>query len=160
MKIRLLLFALIPTLILASCRNNDCTTIEFDQVEFNKQKALWDANGLQNYSFDVSYFSSATGPVEETVTVTNDVGDKGEEWFTKPISGIYETIEHSFDNMKENVAGNEDSNVAGMTLKIKYNKDFNYPEEIKYSVDYYEPVDGGGGYTLTISNFDVIYMEE
>ena len=135
-------------------------TIKFDREEFDKQRAEWQKADIKDYSFTLSYFSSATGPLEETITVLNGKvtgdSDNGDiHWFKSSVSGIYESIETIFDSKKDNINDNPDYKVSDLILEIEYDNEYNFPKKATYTVGYEKPVDGGGGYVLNISSFNI-----
>ena len=46
--------------------------------------------------------------------------------------------------------------ISSYIMKITYNSDYHYPQEISKVVTYSEKVDGSKGYTMKISNFEIL----
>jgi len=135
-------------------------SITFDRTEFDKQKTEWNLADIKNYTFTLSYFSSATGPIQETITVVNGVvtsesENKDIHWFTSSISKIYESIESTFDGKMQDSNKDSDYKISDLVLEIEYDEKYHYPKKVSYTVGYDKPVDGGGGYNMSISNFNM-----
>ena len=162
MKLKLSVISLFCLAFAISCDKSP--SITFDREEFNKQKAEWEKADIKNYVFTLSFHSSATGPVQKTITVVNGVVTSENEnednhWFSSSISKIYESIESTFDSKMQDSNKNPDYKISDVVLEIEYDEKYHYPEKVSYTVAYSEPVDGGGGYTLNISNFNTSSTE-
>lgn len=158
MKLKLSIISLFCLAFAISCDKSP--SITFDREEFNKQKAEWQIADIKDYTFTISYFSSATGPLEETVTVVNgevtsESENKDLHWFHSSISNIYESLESTFDSETRDSDNNSAYKVTDLILDIEYDEKYHYPKKVSYTVGYDKPVDGGGGYSMNIGNFNV-----
>jgi len=146
---KILLLGSLMTLCTAMSCDRDDYYVRFDENEFNNERMLWEKANNLNYSFHYSYTSS-TGPIDIDVVVENGIQVKEAETpGSYTINDIYKMIENDFT-----YANTRDTNgLYGVTINVKYNKEYHYPEEIKYSVSFKGDVVGGGGYDAVISNF-------
>ena len=164
MKTNLFLIA-ISLFFVTACneqKNHDQENFGFDKEAFDAERSQWFDMQLADYQFHASYFSDA-GPEEAIITVKNGtvetiepVPDKqhyGLSPFFISISDVYENIALDFAEHSEQI---NQGKVKGVAVKIKYNNEYHYPEEVIYSVGYNENMYGGYYYTLKISDFTVL----
>jgi hypothetical protein len=70
------------------------------------------------------------------------------------ISGVFDWIDATYDYIERVQQGEHTRpEINGFTYKIRYNEEFHYPEGIRLSTGYIEPVLGGNYYTATITDF-------
>lgn len=146
------LFASIAT----SCSDGK---IEFDRDTFDKEHSKWLAQGIEDYTFSYKYFSSATGPVSFTIVVRNGKmesvgGDK--EYFNPPFTGISELFDDVASVYEKHKQGVDKNELKSVTIKIKYNTEYHYPQMISYSVGYKEEIDGGYYYDFEVTDFELL----
>jgi hypothetical protein len=124
-----------------------------DKKTFEKERAAWNSQNLKNYQFTYEFFNDAgpIGPLEITVGKNEDTND---EVIAKSITEIYDFIEGTFDFIEEVKNGTYSGyKIISLTLQISYDAQYHYPKEVKFSEGYAESVDGGGYYTLKITEF-------
>ncbi|SEI01608.1 hypothetical protein SAMN02927937_02749 [Paenimyroides aquimaris] len=160
MKTRLLLSILFMANIMVSCDGEKPDVFyHFDEPTFTAQQKQWNEQNLKSYKFDQHYMSSATGPVEETITVQNGVAYSSNEDHQSvligTISDIYTRVLNDFNREKDQ----QDYEIYGITVDVKYNQEYHFPEEINFSTSYVESIDGGMWYDLKISNFEILEEE-
>jgi hypothetical protein len=159
---RFILFALL-LVFLNSCGNlfNKDLTIDADKETFEKERALWNSQGIKNYHFIYEFFNDAgpAGPVKITVReneapVIENSNQHSEYVVAENIPQIYDFINGSFDFIEAVKNGTYDGfKIVSVTLQISYDAQYHYPREVIFSEGYAEPVDGGGYYTLKITEF-------
>lgn len=141
----------VVTCFLGSCTNdNDEYRVNFNEAEFNQKYELWKTQNFQNYTFKFAYFASS-GPFDINVIVENGVPSGDSDY-----SQAY-TIDEVFDKIKNdyNEALNQNSSdLKQVSIEVTYNKEYHYPESIKYSTSYKgtQP-DGGAFYDIRINDF-------
>lgn len=97
---------------------------------------------------------ASTGPVSETVYVLNGVATVESEYFgpsMSTISDVYKKVLRDFEEVKNGAADR-----YGITIKVKYNELYSYPEEINFSTSYKGNYVGGMWYDMKISNFEIL----
>lgn len=140
--------------ITASCSKDDM--IIFDKSEFDGYKKKWTEADINNYSFQISYFSGTQGPQTAIIIVENGETKSiettyGNEFFRfNSITDIYNDIENAFAEHKTSL---KQEKIKTIRIKIKYNKEYFYPQEVDYSIGYDDGFVGGYYYDYTISNF-------
>ena len=157
-KLNLLL--IISVLFFATaCDDHNYT--EFDKKTFDTERAKWFDKQITDYRFHMNYFSDA-GPEEAIIIVKNGVvetiepvSDEFYEFMPRftTVTAIYDDIALAFVEHSEQIDKGE---IKGVTIKIKYNAKYHYPEEVNYSVGYNETMDGGYYYSLKISDFTLL----
>lgn len=155
MKTKLLLLTGFLGITLTSCDKEEAVFYRFDEPAFTAKQKQWEEQNIKNYKFDQYYMSSATGPVEETITVQNGVAYSSNDERSAligTISDVYTRVLNDFNQGKNN----PQLPIYGITVDVKYHSDYHFPEEIKFSTSYKEDVAGGAWYDLKISNFEIL----
>ena len=135
---------------------------EFDEKTFETERAQWLDMQITDYQFHVNFFSDA-GPEEAIVHVKNAMLQSIELVPEKPSESIerrFSTITAVYDDIAAAVVEHSEQidkgEIKGITIKIKYNAEYHYPEEVNYSVGYNEDMNGGYYYSLKISDFKIL----
>lgn len=145
-------------LLLGSCSKDDFN--DFDKSEFDNYRKKWFEADIQNYSFNINYFSGAQGPQNAKITVKNGKPKSieniyGNDFYRfKSISDIYNDIEEDYKSHTVKLNNNE---IKSIRLKIEYDSKLYYPKKVNYSIGYNTPIDGGYYYDFTISDFKITY---
>jgi hypothetical protein len=80
--------------------------------------------------------------------------DTNDEVIAKSIAEIYDFIGGTFDFIEEVKNGTYSGyKIISLRLQISYDAQYHYPKEVEFSEGYVESVDGGGYYTLKITEF-------
>lgn len=156
MKTNLLFPIALIGLLTTSCgKDEDTIRYDFDEKTFAVQQKSWEEQKIQNYQFDQDYMAS-TGPVHETIVVKNGIAtstnNENGSMFIGNISEIYAKVLNDFEYEKEH----QDLPIYGISVDVKYNETYHFPEKIEFSTLYKEQIDGGMWYDLTISNFEIL----
>ncbi len=155
MKKILLLTSLLTLCTAMTCDDDtdDVFYLKYNQQEFDQQRTLWEKSNHQNYSYKLYYFSSATGPQTSTIEVENGmfVSSDNQGAYPYSIDDIFKRIEDDVQNSLKN----KPSEIYGVTMDIKYNQQYHYPEKVYYTVAYKTDVVGGGYYDLTVTDFQL-----
>ncbi|MDR1306696.1 MAG: DUF6174 domain-containing protein [Treponema sp.] len=156
------LFALL-LVFLNSCGNpfNEKLTVNADRETFEKERAAWNSGDIKNYRFTYEFFNDAgpAGPVKITVReneapVVENPDQYHEYVMAETMPQIYDFINGTFDFIETVKNGTYDGlKIVSVTLQISYDGQYHYPREVAFSEGYAEPVDGGGYYTLKITEF-------
>src|SRR5690606_19793935 len=141
-------------LILVSCSQEvEREFVSFDEITYQNKKSLWEQNALKNYSFKLNYFAS-TDPMETEGKVVDGVPHvQGESIYNlMTINDVYKKIIDDINQAKNQ------REAIGVTVNVKYNSEYHYPEEINFKISYNDedPMVGGPWYEIKISNFQVI----
>lgn len=153
MKKKFLLISLITVCTAMTCDDDHDVFVKFDNAQFDKNRVLWENANIRNYTYVLSYFSSATGPRKDTIEVVNGVVQNPEEIHFYPY-----TINDIFKKIKDDVNegyNEKRSEVYGVTMNVTYDNQYHFPKEVNYSVSYKTNVVGGAYYDLSVSNFQV-----
>ena len=141
---------------LTSCDGEDAETYyDFDEKTFHAKQKQWEDQNLLNYKYDQYYMSSATGPISETIIVKNGIATSESPERSALIgnlSDVFTQIENDFNYEKSN----QIIPIYGINVKIKYNDNYHYVEDVSFSTSYKEQIDGGMWYDLKISNFEIL----
>jgi len=137
--------------------------IEVDKGTFEKERSLWNSKNIRNYQFTYNFFNDAgpVGPIKVTIKENEEPiiekPERTDSYIFKNISEVYDFINETFDYI-ENVKNGKynGSKIKSLTLKIDYDSVYHYPKKVNFSVGYFEAVDGGGYYTLEITEFEEI----
>ena len=156
-----ILFLIVPLLLLVSC--GDQSTISFDKEEFDRQRALWEAQGLEDYSVIQEIFSPA-GPsdarvfvgdtaiyqIENLTQYENYNPDNFYPFMT--VSYLYTWIANGYTDSVNRITRGEK---ADLTIRIRYNDTWHYPEDVyfNYMPQYMWGMDGYGPTTYKLSDF-------
>ena len=157
MKTKLLLLTALLGFITVSCEQEVGVYYDFDEDAFHFNREGWEQLNIQNYQFDQFYMSSATGPVYETIVVRDGIAttnagiDQGSA-IIGDIPAIYDRILTDFNEVKQQ----EVLPIYGITVDIKYNEEYHFPEEVDFSTTYKTTVDGGAWYDIKITNFEIL----
>lgn len=159
MKTKLLFLITFLSLTIISC-NKDEEEIyyDFDEKTFNTKQKQWKEQNIQNYKYDQYYMSSATGPISETIVVRNGIATSESDErsaFIGTLSDVFARIENDFNEGKSN----QQLPIYGISVKIKYNENYHYLEDVTFSTSYKGDVVGGMWYDLKISNFEILEEE-
>ena len=143
---------LCSSLFFACSNDDDSYQVKFNETEFKQQRALWEEQNPQNYSYSYSYMAS-TGPEDMNVVVQEGIASSDSDyWQTYTINEVFDKIQADYQN-----ALTQDSNDKfGVTIEVTYNKENHYPESIKYSTSYKKEINGGAWYTITINDLNMI----
>lgn len=152
------LFSLIAFLgiITVSCdKEEEGVYYRFNEAKFVAKQKQWNEQDLQNYQYVQSYYSSATGPVSETIVVRNGVASSENETHSAmigTISDVYSRVLNDFNQEKTQ----QNLPIYGISVDVTYNGVYNYPEDIKFTTSYKEDIVGGVWYELKISDFEIL----
>ena len=138
-----------------------------DRATFEKEFAAWSAQNMENYKFIYDYFSAGgpLGPVSIIIAENEDPVVENLEYSSlenypanmiKSMSGIFDFIRETFDrieDIKNGAYNTKDMTVSSVSLRIKYNAQYHYPEEVTYVVSYKQEVMGNPHYDLKITEF-------
>jgi hypothetical protein len=148
--------------------------INFDKKTFDRERAAWNKQGIQNYTVVKERYQDAPGPLGPyRITVLNNAVSDIEfleeevaaivaanpeyEWLPPPypltVSDAYDWVASGYETDLARIkkTGGKDR----LTIRIVWNTKYHYPEEIYYS---FTPNDeetriGGGGVTITLEEF-------
>jgi hypothetical protein len=140
---------------------SDDLVIQMDKKTFEEEYSAWKSQNIVSYQFTHEFFNDAGafGPVKITIRdsvplIIENLNEHNDSIIAQNITGIYEFINSTFDFIESVRNGTYNGfKIKNLTLTIKYNKQYHYPTEVDFFEDYEEIVDGGGYYTLKISNF-------
>ena len=105
----------------------------------------------------VSYYSSSTGPRKGRITAEENLIIRKEsldgsfssyEPWAKTVSELYAFIYERYNSYKNEPRGDS------LRLNITYNKEFHYLEYADFGIYYNTPTDGGGGWTVKLTEFE------
>jgi hypothetical protein len=140
----------------ASCDFSPDTGVRFDRRAFNRERNLWESQGIADYSFTEIYFPDfPAGNVRVTVSKNKAIAFdplEGEDYtlFGETISDIYDKIEKDVAHWEEQFrTGASPHNIVEFT--ISYDEAYHFPEEVHFNI--IEPGLSGGWYTVTIKDF-------
>ncbi|GHV87758.1 hypothetical protein AGMMS50267_01180 [Spirochaetia bacterium] len=156
---------LLSWIVLTSCEQ-DTGTLSFDKAAFDRECAAWEASAITDYQFTQKSFFEASGPglVRFTVRENSDpVIEMLDEWIREnvpeenwgfyyrgtTISAVYASIATAYAFAKD-AAKNEGCDAI---FDITYNTQYHYPEHVDYSLFRPGNWDGGGGWSLKITDF-------
>lgn len=157
MKTKFIISLSIILLLLTSCSKEDF--IDFDEAEFINYRKKWFEADIQNYSFNINYFSGVQGPQNAKITVENGKPKSieniyGNDFYRfKSISDIYNDIEEDYKRHTVKLNNNE---IRSIRIKIEYDSKLYYPKKVNYSIGYNEELYGGYYYDFIISDFQII----
>ncbi len=150
-----ILVALLVVFALVSCTTDDDTMLR----ELAKNRELWEASNIENYSLNQRVSCFCAGPYSWTVFVKGKLKDKVEFDETQLEIGqtydeIYEdvlnsarTVEEIFEFLERTI------NKEVASLRVEYNEEYGFPTLI--SIDYIEnAVDDEIGYIYTDFNIE------
>jgi hypothetical protein len=156
-------FLLVSFIIFSSCEvvENGDLVIQMDKETFDKEYSAWELQNLRNYQFiyDFSNDAGPLGPVKITIKEDNPIiiensNEYNDNIIATNITEIYEFINSTFDFIESVKNGTYSGfKIKNLTLTVKYNKQYHYPTDVNFSEYYEELVDGGGNYTLRITDF-------
>ena len=160
MKTKFILLLSIVLLLLASCSKNDSRDDfkDFNKSEFDSYKKKWFEANIQNYSFNINYFSGSQGPQNAIITVENGENKSieniyGNDFYRfKSINDIYNDIEEAY---KRHTVELNNKEIRSIRIKIEYDSKLFYPKKVDYSIGYNTPIVGGYYYDFTISDFQI-----
>src|SRR5690554_4428925 len=101
MKTKLLLLTGFLGITLTSCDKEEAVFYRFDEPTFTAKQKQWEEQNIKNYKFDQYYMSSATGPVEETITVQNGTAYSSNEERSALIGTISDVYTRSEEHTSE-----------------------------------------------------------
>lgn len=149
--------------VICSCSFLEDRYFHFDQDRFEAEKGAWEKQDMGRYTFvqkfssdavphgyvKIIVFSEKEAPIIENL---DESGTPSEAYLNNTISGIYESIGLSVAGARKYY---EDKKCHAVDFDITYHPQYHYPESVNYRVWYTEGnmVDGGPGYTLTITEF-------
>jgi hypothetical protein len=160
---RKIIITLVVCLFLYGCDQEANSSVRFNHAEFEYNRAAWEAHGITNYIFEISYFPGEpwmriTVKIGEVVRleVLNDfdgsykdiyIYDMGwliDIWGTIPL--VFDSIEARYESAHKRL---EQSNLRGnYFIYVRYDAEFNFPEWVLGAE---EGVDGDN--SLAIRNF-------
>ena len=152
-----------------SCSKIPQIKIDIDRETFEKEYTAWMAQNNENYEFSYEYRSGSigrVGPVSITIAeneepVIENLGHSSLEDYPanniKNISDIFNFINETFDHIEDIKNGyykNSGKTVKSVSLMIKYNAQYHYPEKVSYGVSFAEKgIVGQPHYDLNITEF-------
>ena len=152
---------LIGFVLLFATACNDHGYTEFDKETFHTHWEKWLDMQIIDYRFRVSYFADA-GPEEAIIHVKNGsiqsvemIPDMPHSFCSRfhSVTAMYEDIASAYADHSEQIKNRE---IQGVTVKIKYNARYHFPEEVNYYVTYDEAKCDGYWYSLKITGFTVL----
>jgi hypothetical protein len=167
------IFVILISLLFFSCSDSDISDenvgLNFDQNTFEENRQLWELNKNINYKFSQEYSSSSAGPQPKITSIV--LNNKLDSIFIQPQEGHnvslemfkhYETVDDVFDEIeffsnyyKERI-NSDKSNIKGVEIDIIYDSTYSYPTRINCKGYYFEPILGGIGFSIVISDFEVL----
>lgn len=163
------LLSISTSFILLGC-NSLYRVIEFDEKTFNKEWAAWERQGIVDYSIkqNISTFmplGEARILVKDNVIIENEAIDKWSATnleenqnnlppifhYLQTISKTYVSVKETYNESLQEIKGG--NLMKGITIEIRYNMEFHFPEYIKMSGIYGSGVDGGLSKTIHMSEF-------
>jgi hypothetical protein len=147
--------------------NKDNLTIKMDKETFLKERNEWNNQNLTNYKFTYDFFNDAgpVGPVtitikEDEIPVIENSNQYNDHIIAKNISEIYDFINGTFDFIESVKNGTYNGHkIKSITLNIFYNTQYHFPTKVDLSTGYVESIDGGAYYTLNITKFFELNIE-
>ena len=143
--------------------------IVFDRESFDRERAAWEEQGIVNYTVAEEFDSNPPTP-KVRIFVEGNAITRAEDLllgelinpssFThsfplRTISGVYAMIAETYENMKETIHDEwRGRNIKYVRINVTYNKEFHYPELVSLSIFYKILMDGGGGWSLNLSEFE------
>ncbi|MDR2917696.1 MAG: hypothetical protein LBV74_23130 [Tannerella sp.] len=158
MKLNVLVSFAFVICLFASCEDdgNKKCQIEFDLATFEKEKTEWSENGVVKYKYDFVFSKIGEG---DEGTVIIDVNSNPDRWYKKSINNIYDYILSGYEERSKAIMEDNsgDYAISKFYIDITYDPVYHYPSEVEYRCKYYNTdIDGATGYTLKISNFEVV----
>ena len=150
-----------------SCENSKYNNvrIEADREAFDKNRKLWEESWRMfyvHYQFTYSFFGSA-GPDAARVTVREDkesiiesIPDASRLPMLRieSMEDVFNMINYTFEFIESVKNGTHTGHtIRSITFEIRYCEQYHFPKYISLSTGYSQPVDGGGWWTLEISDF-------
>ena len=163
---------LLISLILLSCSDSDATDeftgLNFDQNTFVKNRQLWEANKILNYTFSQVYSSISIGsqPKLRSIVINNEldsifieskyVNNTSLEELTyySTVDDVYLFIAYFANYYEEEIISSQ-STMKGIEMDITYDDTFHYPTEIKFIGYYSKVLEGGLSLRIVLSDFEV-----
>jgi hypothetical protein len=145
----------------ASCKFGDDLIITMDKKTFDSEYSQWQAQNIQDYQFAYRFLNDAdsVGPVkitvrENKVASVENAEENNDLSIAKTIPEVYDFIQGTFDFIESVRNGSYDGpKIKILTLKIEYDDQYHYPQKVDFFEGYAPAMDGGGYYTLRISDF-------
>ncbi|MDR3161242.1 MAG: DUF6174 domain-containing protein [Spirochaetaceae bacterium] len=140
-----------------SCEIQIGRGVQFDRTAFNRERALWEAQGISDYIFTEIYFpDNPEGNVRVTVSGNKAVKKESQDddregtLFADTISGIYEEIEKDAAYWEEELSGGQ-ALYRSVNFSIEYDPTYHFPRKVEFAI--VEPGLVGGWYDVTIEDF-------
>jgi len=150
MKKNILLSTFAITCLFSACAVDADTSykVHFNEVEFKKQRTLWEELNIKNYTYTYENASNH-GKSRWDVQVKDGVvlNKNNSEDYT--INEIFDVVEMMYKGaLKQN-----SSDKYSVSIIVTYNKEFYFPEKIEYDTSYRENILGGNSYQISVENF-------
>ena len=137
-------------------------SIIFDKGRFDQEWAAWEAQGIVNYTVVEYLGNSSTGPLKARIVVKdNEITqiDNLDKYDTSDISDSVKTVSELYAYIAERYEKDNREMQTGvkydlLIIDITYNEQFHYPEKVSYHYFSKEPVDGGGGWSVELTEFE------
>lgn len=167
-KILLLLISLILISCSVSDDSDEFTGLNFDQNTFDRNRQLWEANEISNYTFSQEYSSLSIGPQPKLTSIV--LNRELDSIFIEPKYAYntsieeftyYGTVDDVFQYIEwitgyyEDIINSNQSDMKGAEFAITYDETYHYPTEIKCRGNYFEKVYGGLSIQIIFSDFEV-----
>jgi hypothetical protein len=131
--------------------------VQFDRNAFNRERALWVAQYITDYTFTEIYFPDyPAGNVRITVSENEAINfepmedDRDYTLFGETIAGIYEQIEKNVAYWEDQFrTGNSPYNAVNFT--ISYNETYHFPQKVEFRIVESDLV--GGWYDVILEDF-------
>jgi hypothetical protein len=153
----------------------------FDHGTFEAERTAWENQGMNSYRFTAQSFQDAVLTMPFTITVlpdreravTYNSAKAGGPPYHSPYNTLYETGEEWMEAIRDlffpfegrtidELYGSfaayiEDIQIQSRyTIKIQYNREYHYPEDVSITIFTNDPKKGygGGGFSFEISMFE------